>query len=345
MELLKSEKLELPIVYFITNKDKIKDVPIGIPFIFGDESIKNHMIKLLEYEILYQAAVATGYPFNFKEILKDNGYKDLTEYYYSNPAYIEYSTTDSKKSDFDFSKCIPISSKDSSEFRKFTDDISAYVDIQVLKNLNVFPTWLNKIEDAIHTNIHNFAIHNPNMYNKKLEGMYGGIDLKPPCKNLIIIDISGSIPKAVSTTCLTLAKNLAETFYSDLLITGSKSTLYSYEELLDLSVESVYKDNGMDNDQIWFEKIVSSDNRSYNTAIVFGDNHHPGMSWGNDYNKGSRRISDKDGKEICKWNITKVISFHTSNDSRYDNKDIAGYARWFSPDLVEHIDDWVKYLK
>ena len=345
MELLKSKKLELPTVYFITDRSEIKDVPIGIPFIYGDEVVKKDMIRLLEYEVLYQAAIKTGFPFNFKRILAENGYEDLYKFSYDHPAYIDYSDSDTIKDDFD------VETKGSSichggSFNEFVKDSSAYVDIETLKNLNIFPTWLSKVEDAISTNIHNFATYNSNMYNKKLEGMYGGIDMKPPNKNLIIIDISGSIPRAVSTTCLTLAKHLAETFYSDLLITGSKSTLYSYEEILELDIKRLYDDNGMDNDQEYFRKLVISDERHYQTAIVFGDNHHPGMRWSNEYNKEAIKISDADGVKLCKWKIDKLISFHTENSKRsYNKNQIAGYARWFSPDDTEHIEDWVEYLK
>jgi hypothetical protein len=94
-------------------------------------------------------------------------------------------------------------------FRKYVRDSSCYVDISKLKDLKVFPVWLDKIEDAIATNIHNFAAFNANMYNKKLEGMYGALELTAPNRNLIIIDISGSIPKNVSSTCLSLAKKLS----------------------------------------------------------------------------------------------------------------------------------------
>jgi hypothetical protein len=184
------------------------------------------------------------------------------------------------------------------------------------------------------------------MYNKKLEGMYGALDLVSPDRNVIIIDISGSIPKAVSSTCLALAKNLAETFYADILITGSKSTLYLYENMSDLNIDTIYEENGMDNDQVYFRKLLTSERRKYKTAIVFGDNHNPGWAWGNSYNRGCGSISREDGQAMCEWEIGKVISFHTSNKStsRYDSE-IAGYAEWFTPEETEHIDDWVKYLK
>ena len=98
---------------------------------------------------------------------------------------------------------------------------------------------------------------------------------------------------------------MAESFYADLLITGSKSTLYPYENLHELNVTTIYEENGMDNDQIYFKNLVTTDAKNYKTAIIFGDNHHPGYTWSNIYNRNSKTISDEDGKKMCKWNIDK----------------------------------------
>lgn len=341
MELLKSSKFKLPVLYFITDRKDIAELPIGVPFIYGDPSIKQSVIRILEFEILYERAVATGLPFNFRRILEEAGYKDLKNFWYSNPAYIDYVTEKSKDSDSDsyFEDIEPIS-EDKTLFQEFIKDSAVYVDIKKIKDLNVFPVWVDKIEEAISTNIHNFALYNPNMYNKKLEGTYGSIDMVAPDRNLIIIDISGSIPKAVSTTCLALSKNLAETFYTDLLITGSKSTLYAYENLNELDVTTIYEENGMDNDQNYFKRLVTGQEKRYRTAIVFGDNHHPGYAWRNQFNDNTHVISDSDGKKMCKWNVEKVISFHT-----HSNTQIAGYARWFEPREVEYIKNWTEYLE
>jgi len=339
MKLLTSKKFKLPTLYFITDREDIKKLPIGVPFIYGDEHLEPQIIQILEFEILYEKARSSGLPFNFKRILFDAGYRDLQDFWWNHTVYIDYATEEgSESSYFTQDKVI---GKDKSLFRQFIRDSAVYVDIRKIKNLNIFPLWLDKIEDAIRTNIHNFAVYNVNMYNKKLEGMYGALELVAPDRNLIIIDISGSIPKAVSSTCLALSKSLAETFYADLLITGSKSTLYAYENLQKLNVDTIYSENEMDNDQVYFMKLLTSDIKSYKTAIVFGDNHHPGSKWNNLYNKGTRNISDADGKKMCKWKIDKVISFHTKS-----NEIIAGYARWFDVEKrnVEHIKDWVKYL-
>lgn len=345
MKLLESKKFLLPQVFLVTEREELHEIPIGVPFIYADESDEEDLIRLLEYEVLFNSAKRSGFPFDFAKILTDNGYLDLYSFEFSHPVYMDY-VTEGLSLDTPDKSLTPIKDKTSgiSKFKDYVRDSSAYVDLEKLKDLNVFPIWLETIEKAVHTNIHNFAVFNNNMYNKKLEGMYGAIDLVPPNRNLIIIDISGSIPKAVSSTCLTLAKNLSETFYSDLLITGSKSTLYLYEELYKLDIKTIYEENGMDNDQTYFKALLTEEKKVYKTAIVFGDNHSPCNYWSNTYNRGNSSISRQDGKEMCQWDIEKVISFHTSNKKGSVDQ-LAGYADWFEPKEVEHIKDWVKYLQ
>lgn len=346
MKLLESEKMKIPQVFFITDKAEIKNIPIGVPFMYGDAECEEHLVRILEYEVLYQEAVRSGYPFNFKKILQDNGYEDITDFSYGSSVYMDFVTEGMIAADESELPELKTIQENGKLFKQYVHDSAVYVDIQKLKALNVFPIWLSTIEEAVHTNIHNFAVFNENMYNKKLEGMYGGMELTSPGKNLIIIDISGSIPRGVSSTCLALAKNLAETFYADLMITGSKTTMYAYEEIHKLNIETIYEENGMNNDQVWFKKIVTQDERSYKTAIVFGDNDSPCYAWRNNQSNfildgapPAQTISREDGQKLCKWKVEKLISFHTQT-----TKHIAAYGEWFTPDEVERIEDWVKYL-
>jgi len=339
MKLLTSTRLKLPQVYFVTDRTKIREIPPGVPFIFGDTRHEQDLIRVLEYEVLYQKAITSGFPFNWKKILEDNGFMDLVNFGYTRTTYMEFTSEGIDiDEDGELSDLTPLIDSIGS-FRKYMKDSSVYVDVAKLKELNVFPIWLDTIEKAVHTNIHNFAVFNNNMYNKKLEGMYGSLELTSPNRNLIIIDISGSIPKGVSSTCLVLAKNLSETFYADLMITGSKSTLYLYEELHELNIDTIYEENEMDNDQVWFKKLLSEQKRIYKTAIVFGDDDSPCRAWSNNYNKRTKTISAEDGQKLCKWEIEKLISFHTSSDKR-----TAAYSHWFKPQEIEKIADWVKYL-
>ena len=338
MKLLQSSKMTLPVLYFISDRSKIPDIPIGVPFIYGDENTEKYIIRIMEYEQLYLNALKTGFDFNFRKLLMEAGY-DIESLYYSNPPYLEYSTDETKSEDSYGIDIDLTPSKDTSLFKKFMKDSAVYVDIRKLKELNVFPVWLDIVDDAVSENIHNFITFNPRMYNKRLGGFYGGVELSSPKKNLIIIDISGSIPKGVSSTALTLAKFQAETYYADLLITGSKSNLYPFEEIHTLDVTTLYAENGMDNDQFYFRELVTGSERHYKTAIVYGDNHSPCDAWNNEYSRGNSSISKRHGKEICKWKVDKLISFHTHGTDY-----TAGYADWFSPKETVKIDNWVKYI-
>lgn len=334
MELLESKKLKLPDVYFVSDRKKIEEIPVGVPFIYGSEAVKSNLIRLLEFEILFDTAKKSGYPFNFKKILEDLGYKNLKSFCEKETVYLD--KLDRKEDEsYEFPERKKVTATNNL-FNEFIKDYSVYVDITVLKDLKVFPVWLSVIEDAVSENIHNFAIYNNNMYNKKLEGMYGGVYLVSPPRNLIIIDISGSIPRGVSSTCLTLAQNFAHSYYADLMITGGKTTLYPYENIHELDVESIYEENGMNNDQYYYKKLITSDERKYSTVIAFGDNDNPGSTWGHTEDK---YISLAEGKELCKWKVDKVISFHTRGTTN-----IAAYAEWFTPKEVERVADWVKYL-
>lgn len=332
MKLLTSTRLTIPEIMFISDRNEIKELPIGIPFIYGDAQDESYLIRILEYEVLYKKAIESGYPFNFKKILIDNGFIDIEDFSFSSCFYMNFVTNGIiEKDEVFFDKETKLSIN---RLKDFVRDGSVYVDIQKLKELNVFPTWLDKIEDAIKTNVQNFAVYNPHMYNKKLDGMYGGLIFTPPSRNLIIIDISSSIPRAVSSTCLTLSKNLAETFYADIMITGSITVLFLYEELYKLNIETIYE-IGMGNEQTYYKSLVTSDVKEYNTVIAFGDYHSPCDRW-----EGKSSISITDGKALCKWSVKKLISFHTKTD-----KEIAGYAQWFSPLETEKISNWVEYLK
>lgn len=333
MKILKSKKIKIPEVFFITDRSEIKELPIGVPFILGRKRDEEYLVRILEYEVLYQQAIKSGYPFNFKQILKDNGFLDVQDFGYGDSVYMEF-TTEGLPEEIEFADLSTLRAQ-GGVFKEFIKDSAVYVDITKLKELNVFPVWLDKIEDAVYQNIHNFATFNPNMYNKKLEGMYGGIELAAPNRNLIIIDISGSIPRGVSSTCLALAKNLSETFYADLMITGSITSMYPYENLHELNIDTIYDENGMNNDQAYYKQLISSEEKHYQTCICFGDNDEPGHDW----TRADKTISNEDGKKLNKWKINKVISFHTRGTDY-----LAGYCRWFTPDSEERIADWVKYL-
>lgn len=332
MELLKSSRFKLPSVMFISDRNEIKELPIGYPFIYGREEDKEYIVKLLEWEVLYNQTKATGLPFNFRKILEEQGY-ELTYSSYCESIYMDYVTEKLQDlgSDLDLEKL----SANSDSLKQYLNDATAHIDIAKLKELNVFPVWLDDIEKAVRTNLQNFAMYNPFIYNKRLDGMYGNVDILSPDRNLIIIDISSSIPKSISVALMKLAKWMGESFYADIIFTGKDTILIPYEELHSLDIDYIYKYYGNNQECKEFRKLLFGDNRIYKTAIVFGDNHSPCFNW--DYT-GS--ISREDAQKKCTWEIEKLISFHTTS-----NTINAGYSDFFSPKQTVNIKDWVEYLK
>jgi len=337
MKLLKSKKgIPIPTLFFVTDKSEIKDIPKGVPYFLGSQNTEEYIITILEYEVLYQKAISTGYPFNFKEILHRNGFSGINDH---GDKGVKTSLGLNINADIENNRLVD----NKKPFVKLITDGNFYVDISIIKSLNVFPVWMDKLEDAISANIHNFATFDSNLYNKKLEGMFGGMVMNAPGKNLIIIDISSSIPQQVSSTCLVLAQNMSESFYADILITGSKSTLYEYENVHKLNIETIYDENGQDNDQIHFKALLNGSEKQYNTAIVFGDDDNPNWEWSNRFNYGTKYLKDEDEKKLNKWKVNKIISFHTYPSSKRDKR-LAGYARWFDTDNIEYMPQWVRDL-
>ena len=77
MELLRSSKFELPVLYFIKDREEIKNIPIGVPFIYGNRKDKGRIIRMLEYEIIWKAAIKSGFPFNFRKLLPEDGFRNV----------------------------------------------------------------------------------------------------------------------------------------------------------------------------------------------------------------------------------------------------------------------------
>lgn len=325
MELIQSKKMPLPIIYLVEDEEELNSIPIGIPFIREKRENYDEIVKLIEFQVLYKSLISTGLPFNWIKILEDYGYDDL----YEIPV-----TIGGKGGKNDEGESCYMNSTIS----KFILDVSYQVDFETLKNLNLIPAFYKDVEKAVRENITHTILYNPFLYNKKLGIAIGDVNPTDPEKNLIIVDISGSIPVSISKAVLLLSKTMSSQYYADLLITGSKSTLYPYDKVNELDVNTIYRTNGKDNDQVGFIKLISSPAK-YNNVIVFGDNDYPGYKWRNEFNRRTREISVKEGKNINKWVVNHLISLHTTSET-----ELAGYAEWFSPSSIERVKNWTKYL-
>lgn len=328
MKRLISPKINLPVMYLLEDSKELEDLPLGIPFIIGNEDALPYIIKYLEYTLLYRSAMATGLAFNWSNELAKLGYGDAVK-----------PEEDFKLIPFDYMVNLgePIELEDLHTAEEFDLDVENYltdgylVSFDKLTELNVTPSWLSNLTDSIKTNVLEAVNFNPNLYSKKLGVMSGYSEIVGSDRNLGILDFSGSIPVSIITTTAILAKLMSKTFYADIMITGSTTKLFKYEELDRVDLLAEAKKIGRENDQVDFRKIVSVP-MVYNTVFSFGDEDDPGRPWGN---KGEY-ISDEEGKKICNWKVNKVISLHTKS-----NKIQTGYTRWFEPKETEHVKDWL----
>lgn len=329
MKLLTSKKMHLPVIYLVENNKDIASLPLGIPFIKGKIKEYNDYVKLIEFEVLLRSALKSGLPFKWEQILRENGYKNLYKFTaYSEKCCYCTSTEKVELDDHDFTET------EGTTISELIEDISYQVDSDVLKELKVIPSWFSeKVEDGIKSNILDSIKWNPGFYNKKLGDVSGAITIGQSNKNLIVIDISGSIPTSVGKACLLLSKTMSHLFYADLIITGAKSKLFDYTEIEALDVNDIYRRFGDNNEAADFRRIVS-ESRNYDNAIVFGDNHSPLQVWNT-----NRAISFTQAYDICNFKIGKIFSFHTTNFERR-----AGYADMFDCPNIEYVENWVRDL-
>lgn len=210
------------------------------------------------------------------------------------------------------------------------------VDVMRLQQLEMLPKFLSDIVSATYTRGED--LHWEEGYNKKLGICSGNFTDIQGSKNLLIIDVSASIPTAVSSTMLALADNLRQQMSADLIITGGKSYFWAAGEELP-SPQKIRDMVPRSNEDIMFKRIMKEHvfGNTYDNVIAFGDNDRP--YW-------------YDPKiNIPPTRIGKLYSFRVWDD--YDEKvhpnqksEPVGYANWVKyacPECDYEYDiDWVK---
>lgn len=156
----------------------------------------------------------------------------------------------------------------------YIGDMSSEVSIEELQALNLLPSFLSDIADSIRRNLYGYDWTEG--YNKKLGVPLGNFNAARERKNLMILDISGSIPRGVSATMLTLIDTLRTQANADLIITGSTSMWF--EAGSELPDPQWIRDNcGYGNEAKQFQKILEEHvlGREFGNVICFGDNDSP----------------------------------------------------------------------
>ena len=217
----------------------------------------------------------------------------------------------------------------------YIGDISSSVDIEVLQKLNLLPKFVGDIADCIKSNISS-SMHWTEGYNKKLGYPLGKFASKKELPNLLIIDISASIPDGVAATMLTLADTLREQCNAELIITSRRSGYYPIGSVLP-DVQTLRNYYGRGNEGAEFFAILNKyiAGREFGHVISFGDYDNPGAAY-------HWRYNDKPLSNLANTKVHAVHHYHTFT------KDETGYARWVKeccPDVDSYYDtSWCKVM-
>lgn len=212
-------------------------------------------------------------------------------------------------------------------------NFAAEVKIEELQALNLLPVFLDDVTEAIRRNL--YGLNWSEGFNKKLGVPVGNFDAATQATNLMILDVSGSIPRGVSSTMLTLIDTLRIQADADLIITGSVSMLWKAGD--ELPTPQYIRDRiGYDNEAKQFYQILKDNyaGKKIGNLICFGDNDAPKF-----FAKEDESLSRE---EFEGTEVEMIWSFHTWK------KTTPGYALW-AKDLCgcesEKINtDWCQFM-
>lgn len=308
-----SKKVVLPPIYLVENEDDFKELPKGLPYIIAKKEELSFVTIFLEFQVLYKSCMKTNIPIKWLDCLKRVGYKgSLREFTLQSGG--EYFS--SSEGDREISADSIITSQ-------------YLVDFDRLSELKILPVWLEDLKASVQTNIIDEVTFNPMAFNKQLGLNTGASAIKHNMRNLIILDVSGSIPEAIVKTITSLAKLMSKRFYADIMITSGKTQLIDYDVVPESDIINIARSFGSGNEGEMYAKIIK-ENKEYNTVICFGDDDSP---------KGFMRGSTE--SLVNNFKVNTLYSLHTKCKK---TNNLAGYCRVFEPKTTIRVDDWVNTI-
>ena len=224
----------------------------------------------------------------------------------------------------------------------YIGDMSSYVNIEMLQRLRLMPAFIGNILDCVKINMTS-GIYWSEGYNKRLGLPVGRFNSSRQLPNLIILDVSGSIPRGISATMISLIDTLRTQLTADLIITSTNSRFYSMGSKLP-DPQNIRDMFGYGNESEDFFAILANNisGRHYGHVFSFGDNDTPEY-----YLKNGRRVFTSMEGTI----VEHVHHYHTGLRSWYRRDDDSlrtGYAKWchmLARQPMEECDtEWCKVI-
>lgn len=305
-----SKKVELPPIFLVENEEDFKQLPKGLPYVIGNQSDLEFITLFLEYQVLLRSCNKTGIPVKWLDCLKRIGYGTNLKQYTLKSGGV-YGAGDNGNYAI--------------KIEDFIED-QYLVDFDKLSDLKILPVWLEDLKASIETNIIDEVMFDPTAFNKQLQMNIGGAGVKHNLKNLLILDISSSMPRGVVLTIANLAKLMSKKFYADVILTGRKSYLIDYEDVPNTDIVGAVSSYGGGNEGTMYKEILKQ-NKEYSTVISFGDDDCPGIY------KGNKDVNFK---------VHTLYSLHTEGN-RTNN--ITGYAQGFDAKETHIVKDWISTIQ
>lgn len=284
----------------------------GLPFI---RATKQDFV--LTFRVMVPLLIENHPQFNWEEV-----FYELTGRKYK-PVQIYQDWSDKRDDDGIGSSYWGAGGESEVSLLELAADTGSQVDLNMLLDMKMIPAFFSDIAEAISVNVtNNFAWEDG--YNKKLGICSGYMTEAQRKKSLVILDVSSSIPEAVTAGMMTLIQTITEVTHADLIITGSQSHFYANDEVRVMDIHAEHKKAGRSNEGRMFRKILAENDMNYEVVIAFGDSDHPG-NW--DLGYGSNTPVCEPGTGL---DIKKLYSFFVNEYDRYGNsaRHIAGYGRW-----------------
>lgn len=219
----------------------------------------------------------------------------------------------------------------------YVGDMTSSVNLEVLQELQLMPKFIGDIMECIKSNL-STRTHWTEGYNKKLGVPVGTFSSPSELPNLIILDVSGSIPRGISATMITLIDTLRTQVNAELIITGSNSVYYSITD--DLPDPQAIRDYfGYGNETRDFYAILQKkiSNRNWGHVISFGDDDYPGLGYLSENREETARV-------LSNATVKAVHHYHTNQSFTK-----TGYAKWchyLNSDMEEHYDtSWCEIME
>lgn len=218
---------------------------------------------------------------------------------------------------------------------EFCFDEASHVNVETLQSLGFLPKFMDDAADAIRINLEN-RMRWRECWNKRLGAAVGDVGYGTEAANLIILDISGSIPEGISATMLQLVDSLRSQANAEVIITGSTSMYWGDGE--ELPDPSWIRDHiGYGNEAQEFFEILRDRvaGRHFGNVISFGDNDSPYCRFSSD--------DTPENNPVVGVQVDRVLHYHTTYPME------TGYARWvgiFCPDAEQVIDtSWCEVMR